>query len=54
MADDTANHPVEVGGRLYVHIKDNNAPDKYYLLVSSTKDVAIGDSLFTDGEGRCV
>ena len=51
MADDTANHPVEVGGRLYVHIKDNNAPDKYYLLVSSTKDVAIGDSLFTDGEG---
>lgn len=51
MADDTANHPVEVGGRLYVHVKDQNAPDKYYLLVSSTKDVEIGDSLFTDGEG---
>ena len=51
MGDDTAAHPVEVGGRLYVHVKDQNATQKYYLLVSSTKDVAIGDALFTDGEG---
>jgi len=51
MGDDTANHPVEVGGRLYVHVKDENSTEKYYLLVSSTKDVEIGESLFTDGEG---
>ena len=34
MADDTANHPIEIGGRLYVHMKDQNSADKYYLLVS--------------------
>ncbi|MCD8022303.1 MAG: hypothetical protein LUF30_04785, partial [Lachnospiraceae bacterium] len=51
MADDTAEHPVEVGGRLYVHMKDAQSADKYYLLVSSSKDVEIGEALFTDGEG---
>lgn len=51
LGDDTEAHPVEVGGRVYVHIKDAASADKYYLLVSSTKDVAVGDSLFTDGEG---
>lgn len=51
MADDTANNPVQIGGRLYVHMKDPSSADKYYLLVSSTKSVEIGDSLFTDGAG---
>ncbi|MBQ1492734.1 MAG: hypothetical protein IIZ39_12315, partial [Blautia sp.] len=51
MGDDTTEHPVEIGGRLYVHVKDPSSAQKYYLLVSSTKDVAIGEALYTDGEG---
>ena len=51
MADDTDKNPVEVGGRLYVHMKDPSSADKYYLLVSSSKSVEIGEPLFTDGKG---